>query len=101
MGGETAMLSGRAVTQGAAPRGARWRGRGGLFLGALAAGAVVALVGFRPGVKNDGVAPKPAYALGQLRPASWPANAITAGYLGHATLLIDYLGVHIITDPTF
>lgn len=37
----------------------------------------------------------------QLRPASWPANAITVGYLGHATLLIDYLGVRVISDPTF
>jgi L-ascorbate metabolism protein UlaG (beta-lactamase superfamily) len=34
-------------------------------------------------------------------PALWPSNAITVGYLGHATLLIDYLGVRVISDPTF
>lgn len=40
-------------------------------------------------------------AASQLQPASWPADAITVGWLGHATLLIDYLGVRVITDPTF
>jgi L-ascorbate metabolism protein UlaG (beta-lactamase superfamily) len=38
---------------------------------------------------------------GPLRPASWPSDAITVAYLGHATLLIDYLGVRVISDPTF
>ena len=76
----------------------RWPG--GRFLGALAAAVVLALIGLRwgvrPGVTASGPAPD-----GLMRPASWPSDAITVGYLGHATLLIDYLGVRLITDPTF
>jgi L-ascorbate metabolism protein UlaG (beta-lactamase superfamily) len=43
----------------------------------------------------------PSAASSALHPASWPQDAITVSYLGHATLLIDYLGVRVITDPTF
>jgi L-ascorbate metabolism protein UlaG (beta-lactamase superfamily) len=61
---------------------------------------MLALVGLRPAPDTDRPA-KSAPAAAQLHPASWPANAITVAYLGHATLLIDYLGVHVISDPTF
>jgi L-ascorbate metabolism protein UlaG (beta-lactamase superfamily) len=64
----------------------------------MAAGAVLALIGFRP-AKHDGY--RAPVASGELRPAAWPANAITVGWLGHATLLMDYLGVRVITDPVF
>jgi L-ascorbate metabolism protein UlaG (beta-lactamase superfamily) len=33
-------------------------------------------------------------------PASWSDNAITLAWLGHATVLIDFYGVRILTDPT-
>jgi L-ascorbate metabolism protein UlaG (beta-lactamase superfamily) len=33
-------------------------------------------------------------------PASWNPNAITLAWLGHATVLIDFYGVRILTDPT-
>ena len=33
-------------------------------------------------------------------PASWNDNAITAAWLGHATVLINFYGVRILTDPT-
>jgi L-ascorbate metabolism protein UlaG (beta-lactamase superfamily) len=69
-----------------------------LFAGALVTGAVLAFLGFSPHTSTDGTA---AGANSRLRPASWPADAITIAYLGHATLLMDYLGVHVITDPTF
>ncbi|HTT77032.1 MAG TPA: MBL fold metallo-hydrolase [Candidatus Binataceae bacterium] len=36
----------------------------------------------------------------RLDPASWPDNALTIANLGHATLLMNYFGVSIITDPT-
>ncbi len=75
-------------------------GRRRWFLGAVAAAAVLALIGLRPADDGAQLAPS-MYDQAQLRPATWPADAITVGYLGHATLLIDYLGVHLITDPAF
>jgi L-ascorbate metabolism protein UlaG (beta-lactamase superfamily) len=33
-------------------------------------------------------------------PASWSNNAITLAWLGHATALINFYGVRILTDPT-
>ena len=32
-------------------------------------------------------------------PAAWPDNAITLAWLGHATVLINFYGLRIITDP--
>ncbi len=32
-------------------------------------------------------------------PASWPDNAITLAWLGHTTLLINFYGLRILTDP--
>ena len=32
-------------------------------------------------------------------PATWSDNAITMAWLGHATVLINFYGVHIVTDP--
>jgi L-ascorbate metabolism protein UlaG (beta-lactamase superfamily) len=32
-------------------------------------------------------------------PPSWPAGHLTAAWLGHATVLIDLLGVTVLTDP--
>jgi L-ascorbate metabolism protein UlaG (beta-lactamase superfamily) len=34
-------------------------------------------------------------------PASWSDNAVTLAWLGHATVLINFYGVRILTDPTF
>ena len=33
-------------------------------------------------------------------PAKWSDNAITVCWLGHATVLINFYGIHILTDPT-
>ena len=35
------------------------------------------------------------------RPREWPDNAITMAWLGHATVLINFFGVRILTDPSF
>ena len=35
------------------------------------------------------------------RPASWPENAVTICWIGHATVLISFYGVTILTDPAF
>ena len=33
-------------------------------------------------------------------PASWSDNAVTLAWLGHATVLVNFFGVRILTDPT-
>src|SRR5450755_227318 len=33
-------------------------------------------------------------------PASWPSDRIPVSNLGHATLLMNFLGVRVITDPS-
>src|SRR5689334_23800785 len=33
------------------------------------------------------------------RPETWNANGITASWLGHSTVLINFYGVNILTDP--
>src|SRR5512132_307058 len=33
-------------------------------------------------------------------PAAWNDNAITLAWLGHATVLINFYGVRVLTDPT-
>jgi L-ascorbate metabolism protein UlaG (beta-lactamase superfamily) len=35
-----------------------------------------------------------------LHPAQWPSTSVTIANLGHATLLMNYLGVRVISDPT-
>jgi L-ascorbate metabolism protein UlaG (beta-lactamase superfamily) len=32
-------------------------------------------------------------------PHNWPENAVTAAWLGHATVLINFYGVRVLTDP--
>jgi L-ascorbate metabolism protein UlaG (beta-lactamase superfamily) len=34
-------------------------------------------------------------------PAGWPNDALTIAYLGHATLLMNYFGVRVLSDPSF
>src|SRR5690606_14956061 len=34
------------------------------------------------------------------RPSTWSDNAITLAWLGHASVLINFYGVRILTDPT-
>lgn len=43
------------------------------------------------------VAPTPA----KPKPADWSDNKITMAWLGHATVLINFYGVRILTDPAF
>jgi hypothetical protein len=35
-----------------------------------------------------------------LAPANWPDDELTIANLGHATLLMNYFGVAVLTDPT-
>jgi L-ascorbate metabolism protein UlaG (beta-lactamase superfamily) len=41
--------------------------------------------------------PKPAHTPA---PATWTDNGVTLAWLGHATVLINFFGVRILTDPT-
>lgn len=34
-------------------------------------------------------------------PAQWPDHAVTAAWLGHATVLVNFFGIKILTDPVF
>jgi L-ascorbate metabolism protein UlaG (beta-lactamase superfamily) len=44
-----------------------------------------------------GVLPPPAKPT----PSSWSDNAVTVSWVGHATVLINFYGVNILTDPIF
>ncbi|MGC1679580.1 MAG: MBL fold metallo-hydrolase [Candidatus Binataceae bacterium] len=39
-------------------------------------------------------------SVGHPNPAAWPDNALSIATLGHATLLMNYLGVRVLTDPS-
>jgi L-ascorbate metabolism protein UlaG (beta-lactamase superfamily) len=39
-------------------------------------------------------------AFAKPNPASWDATRVTAAWLGHATVLVNFFGVKILTDPT-
>jgi L-ascorbate metabolism protein UlaG (beta-lactamase superfamily) len=43
----------------------------------------------------------PAPAPHQPTPAAWPDNQITLSWLGHATVLLNFYGLRILTDPVF
>lgn len=40
-------------------------------------------------------------APGQPSPATWADNAVTICWIGHATVLINFYGINILTDPVF
>jgi L-ascorbate metabolism protein UlaG (beta-lactamase superfamily) len=57
-------------------------------------------------ISNDRLAPAPARftsdhvaAAARLDPGSWPDDALTIANIGHSTLLMNFLGVHVLTDP--
>jgi L-ascorbate metabolism protein UlaG (beta-lactamase superfamily) len=73
-----------------------WNRRKFLSAGAAGLGGVSALVAFgESGETNSRVPPAPHTP----DPHSWPDNGITLAWLGHATVLINFYGVRILTDP--
>ena len=62
------------------------------FLGAVAAGLAYAC-----GVVMQPTAPP----LVRPAPAGWSAANLTIAYVGHASVLIDFAGTMILTDPAF
>jgi L-ascorbate metabolism protein UlaG (beta-lactamase superfamily) len=57
--------------------------------------ALIAIAPYSFGMDGDGHAP-----VGHPLPASWPPTRLTIANLGHATLLMDYFGVRVISDPS-
>jgi L-ascorbate metabolism protein UlaG (beta-lactamase superfamily) len=49
---------------------------------------------------NSDLAENERTSMTELDPAAWSGNAITIANLGHATLLMNFRGVRIISDPT-
>src|SRR3954469_4078666 len=47
----------------------------------------------------DGSCPRPPAA--RPRPELWSNDAITSSCLGHSTVLMNFLGVRVLTDPVF
>ena len=73
-----------------------WNRRRFLTTGAAGLGGVSALIAIgETGETNSRVPPAPHTP----DPQSWSDNAITLAWLGHATVLINFYGVRILTDP--
>jgi L-ascorbate metabolism protein UlaG (beta-lactamase superfamily) len=102
------MLSGSGRRRGANPwlRSARLYRVKWLAI-ALFAGALVPLLAkhdIEPAMR-DAVSPTALARLAQyhaeaLEPARWPNDALTIANLGHSTLLVNFFGVRLISDPS-
>src|SRR5947199_7206529 len=44
---------------------------------------------------------KPLRPAARPEPADWRNDAITGSCLGHSTVFMNFLGVHVLTDPVF
>ena len=86
----------------------RLRNRRTFLAGTLLAGVGSAWVGLssswtarflRERVKETFRSPAP--APHQPKPGEWADNAVTLAWLGHSTVLINFYGVRILTDPAF
>lgn len=72
-----------------------WRRARWLILAGL--GVVVAGFAYACGVVLQRSQPAP----GHPAPSTWPADALTIAYVGHASVLIDFAGTRLLTDPAF
>jgi L-ascorbate metabolism protein UlaG (beta-lactamase superfamily) len=72
-----------------------WRRARWLILAGFA--IVVAGLAYACGV----VLQRSALAPGHPTPSTWPADALTIAYVGHASVLIDFAGTRLLTDPAF
>ena len=64
---------------------------------ALVLGVVFVAFAYACGVVLQATAPAPAHPT----PARWSSSDLTIAYVGHASVLIDFGGTRILTDPTF
>lgn len=72
-----------------------WRRARWLILAGL--GVVVAGFAYACGVVLQRSEPAP----GHPTPSTWAADALTIAYVGHASVLIDFGGTRLLTDPAF
>jgi L-ascorbate metabolism protein UlaG (beta-lactamase superfamily) len=66
----------------------------------VAALALLILAMITAGCNSDASIASPTPAHSALNPATWPDGDLTIANLGHATLLMNYFGVRVISDPT-
>lgn len=71
-----------------------------MVLAAAALGALCAALTLADFPRTSASSRAAADTGGKLNPVSWPGDALTIANLGHATLLMDYFGVRVISDPT-
>ena len=67
-----------------------------LTVGAAGIGGVSTLAGLGAAVSTDRGLPSAPHTP---TPHRWPDNALTLAWLGHATVLINFYGVRVLTDP--
>jgi L-ascorbate metabolism protein UlaG (beta-lactamase superfamily) len=67
---------------------------GGARLGLLTLWLAVTIVACTSRAADSG-----SRAAGTVNPAAWPVDGLTIANLGHSTLLMNYLGVRVISDP--
>jgi L-ascorbate metabolism protein UlaG (beta-lactamase superfamily) len=68
-----------------------------LFAVAIVLGVVLACLAYACGVVLQSTVPAPAHPT----PARWSPTDLSIAYVGHASVLIDFGGTRILTDPTF
>ena len=73
-----------------------WNRRRFLAAGAAGLGGVSALAAIGESGETNSKVPPAAHTLD---PGSWTDNGITLAWLGHSTVLINFYGVRILTDP--
>src|SRR5580698_2393516 len=66
----------------------------------VAALALLILAMITAGCNSDASIASPTPAHSALNPATWPDGDLTIANLGHATHLMNYFGVRVISDPT-
>ena len=68
----------------------------------VVAGAAIALMAVVAGelISEAGPYQDAAPPTGQLHPAAWSGRKLTIADLGHSTLLMDWYGVRVLSDPT-
>jgi L-ascorbate metabolism protein UlaG (beta-lactamase superfamily) len=66
----------------------------------IAAVAIFSLALLAARSYSQNMNPAPAHSHPPLEPASWPDDSLTIANLGHATVLMNFFGTRVLTDPS-